>query len=100
MSDEDDYDIGERAVHEIQAFLLKAQSLPIGQTEKIAEEFRVDEMLAKSTPHRRKVYDAIADYFEHVAKERHKKARDAGDEDKEHGIGGAVKAIIDNFDDD
>lgn len=99
MSDDEDSEIGERAVGEIRAFLMKAQTLSVSNVEQIAEQFRVDAMLAKTTPRRRKIYDAVADYFEHVAEERHRKARDEGEDDDEEGLGKAIKAIADSFDD-
>ncbi len=100
MSDEEDSEVGERAVAEIQAFLLKAQSLSVNHVEQVAEQFRVDAMLAKTTPRRRKIYDAVADYFEHVAEERHRKAKENGEDDEEEGFGGAVKAIVESFEGD
>ena len=100
MTEDKDAEVGEHAVGELHVLLHKAQILPVHQVEAIAEEFQVDALLAKATPHRRKIYTAVAEYFGHVAKERRRKARDAGEEDGDSGIGGAVRAIIDNLDDD
>lgn len=96
MSKKNETDVGEHALSEIRVLLQKAQSLPIEQVEQIADQFRVDEMLAKATPHRRRVYIAVAEYFEHAAKVRHKKEHAGEGND----IGDAVRALIDNFDDD
>jgi len=96
MSKKNDSDVGEHALSEVRVLLQKAQSLPIEQVELIADHFRVDEMLAKATPHRRRVYVAVAEYFEHAAKTRRKNEHASGRND----IGDAVRALIDNFDED
>jgi hypothetical protein len=95
MIDDRDKDVAEWAVGEIQAFLAKAQSMGIENVTAIAEQFRVEAMLAKATPHRRHIFDAVADHFEHAAETRAAKAHKKGD-----GIGGVVRALIDSFDDD
>lgn len=102
MNDKQEQDIGEHALGEIQGFLAKAQTMPLLSVRDIAEQFRVQAMLSKTTPRRRKVFDAIADYYEH-AHETRAKAEHKKDEHKQNGddgIGGRVRAILDNFDSD
>lgn len=97
MNEHHEVDVGEHALGEVQAFLSKAQSLPTTAVKDIAEQLRVQAMLAKATPRRRKVFEALADYFEHTHEVRDKaeNTKDEGD-----GIGGAVRALLDNFDGD
>ncbi|MEH6754758.1 MAG: hypothetical protein V7788_11400 [Alphaproteobacteria bacterium] len=97
MNEHYESDVGEHALGEVQAFLSKAQSLPTASVKDIAEQLRVQEMLAKSTRRRKKVFEALADYFEH-AHEVRDKAENTKHEGE--GIGGAVRALLDNFDDD
>jgi hypothetical protein len=95
MTDKHEHDVGEHALGEIQAFLAKAQGMPLLSVKDIAEQFRVQAMLAKTTPRRRKMFDAIADYYEHAYEVRTKAEHKKDDDD---GIGGTVRAILDNFD--
>lgn len=95
MTDDNDSDIGERAVAEIKSFLAKAQSLGSDNVESIAEQLRVEAMLAKSTRLRRRVFEALAEYYEHAAEKRAEEDKDDGE-----GIGGVVRALVANLDDD
>ena len=95
MTDENDPDIGERAVAEINSFLAKAQSLGVDNVENIAGQMRVEAMLARTTKLRRRVYEALAEYYEHAAEARANEEKQDGD-----GIGGVVRALVENFDDD
>jgi chorismate synthase len=95
MTDKNDSDIGERAVAEINTFLRKSRSLSADNVRSIAEQLRVEAMLARTTRHRRRIFDALADYYEHAAEERAEEEKEDGD-----GIGGAVRALVENLEDD
>lgn len=97
MNERHEHNVGDHALVEIQAFLSKAQSMPIMAVKEIADQLRVQAMLAKTTPRRRRVFDALADYYEHTyeVREKAQHSHEEGD-----GIGGAVRALLDNFDDD
>ncbi|MBT5570078.1 MAG: hypothetical protein HOJ90_02560 [Alphaproteobacteria bacterium] len=97
MDDQQDSDVGEHALGEIQGFLVKAQSLSLESVKEIAEQFHVQAILAKATPRRRKIFEALGDYFEHAHETRTKAE---GRDDHEDGIGAAVRALLDNFDND
>lgn len=97
MNEHHELDIGEHALGEVQAFLTKAQSLPNTAVKEIADQLRVQTMLAKSTPHRKKVFAALADYFEYANQVRDK--AEHGEHEGE-GLGGAVRALLDSLDDD
>jgi hypothetical protein len=97
MNDHHEHNLGEHALGEVQAFLSKAQSMPLLAVKEIADQLRVQAMLARTTPRRRRVFDALADYYEHAHEVREKAAH--GNHEGE-GISGAVRALLDNFDDD
>jgi len=97
MDDQQDSDLGEHALHEVQGFLFKTQSMPIESVKEVAEQFHVQAILAKDTPRRRKIFESIADYFEHAYETRTKAE---GGSVHEGGIGVAVRALLDNFDSD
>lgn len=69
--------------------------MPIMAVKEIADQLRVQAMLAKTTTRRRRVFDALANYYEHTY-EVHEKAHHSHEEGD--GIGGAVRALLDNFD--
>ena len=71
--------------------------MPLLAVKEIADQLRVQAMLAKTTPRRRRVFDAMADYYEHTYDVREKAQHSHKEGD---GIGGAVRALLDNFDDD
>lgn len=85
----------ERTVAEVRNLIAKARAIDVADVEAIAEQLRVEAMLANTTRHRRRIFDALADHYEHVAGER--RAAEKHD-DPEAGIGGAVRAILENFD--
>ncbi len=95
MSKLDDEDAVDRAVRDLQRFLGKAKGLDTATVRAIADQFRADAALARTMRHHRHVYDAISGYFEHAADVRDKA-------DDEHGspIGDAVRALVENLDDD
>ena len=97
MNERHEHNVGEHALGEVQAFLSKAQSIPLLAVKEIADQLRVQAMLAKTTPRRRRVFDALADFYEHTYEVREKAQHTHEDVD---GIGGAVRALLDNFDDD
>jgi len=95
MPKQGDEDAVDRAVRNLQQFLDKAQWLDTATVRAIADQFRADAALARTMRHHRHVYDAIADYFEHAAD-----ARDKADDHHGNPIGDAVRALVDNLDDD
>jgi len=97
MNERHEHNMGEHALGEVQAFLSKAQSMSLPAVKEIADLLRVQAMLAKTTPRRRRVFDALADYYEHAHDVRDKAAHGHHEGD---GIGGAVRALLDNLDDD
>lgn len=96
MNEHHEHDVGEHALSEVQAFLSKAQSLPTAAVKEIAEQLRVQAMLAKTTPHRKKVFEALASHFEYAHHVRDKAEHDTHEGE---GLGGAVRALLDNLDD-
>lgn len=95
MSKQENEDAVDRAVRELQQFLDKAQGLDTATVRAIADQFRADAALARTMRHHRHVYDAIAGYFAHAAD-----FRDKTGEHARHPIGDAVRALVENFDDD
>jgi hypothetical protein len=88
-------DAVDRAVRELQQFLDKAQGLDTATVRAIADQFRADAALARTMRHHRHVYDAIAGYFAHAAD-----ARDKADDQHGSPIGDAVRALVENLEDD
>lgn len=95
MSKTDHLDAIDRAVRDLQQFLDKAQRLDTNAVRAISDQFRADAAVARTMRHHRHVYDAISDYFEHAAD-----ARDKADNQHGNPIGDAVRALVENFDDD
>ena len=95
MSKSDHLDAVDRAVRDLQLFLDKAQRLDTDAVRAIADQFRADAAVARTMRHHRHVYDAISNYFEHAAD-----ARDKDDDQHGHPIGDAVRALVENLDDD
>ena len=95
MPKQDNEDAVDRAVRDLQQFLDKAQGLDTATVRAIADQFRADAALARTMRHHRHVYDAISGYFEHAAAFR-------DNDDDQHGnpIGDAVRALVENLDDD
>ena len=95
MPKQDNEDAVDRAVRDLQQFLDKAQGLDTATVRAIADQFRADAALARTMRHHRHVYDAISGYFEHAAAFWDK-------DDDQHGnpIGDAVRALVENLDDD
>lgn len=95
MPKQNNEDAVDRAVRELQQFLDKAQGLDTATVRAIADQFRADAALARTMRRHRHVYDAISEYFEHAADVRDK-------DDERHGnpISDAVRALVDNLDDD
>lgn len=87
----------DRTVAEVRNLIAKARAIDVEDVEAIAEQLRVEAMLAHTTRHRRRIFDALADHYEHVAAERRAAEKD---DDPHAGIGGAVRAILDNLDAD
>lgn len=84
----------DRAVRDLHAFLEKSQHLEVPSVRAIADQFRAEAALARSMRHHRHVFDAVAEYFAHAAD-----ARDKAEPGHHHGIGDAVRALVENLDD-
>lgn len=95
MSEQSKEDAVDRAVLDLQRFLDKAQSFDTATVRAIADQFQAEAALVRSMRYRKHVYGAVAEYFEHAAHAREK-------DDDQHGnpIGDAVRALVENLDDD
>ena len=95
MAKQENEDAVDRAMRELQQFLDKAQGLDTATVRAIADQFRADAALARTMRHHRHVYDAISGYFEHAAD-----ARDKANDQHGSPIGDAVRALMENLDND
>lgn len=95
MSKTDNQDAVDRAVLDLQRFLNRAQDLDTATVRAIADQFQAEAALARSMRYRKHVYDAVADYFQHAADARDKESHEHGNP-----IGDAVRALVENLDND
>lgn len=94
MSKQENEDAIDRAVRDLQQFLEKAKGLDTTTVRAIADQFRADATLSRTIRHHRHVYEAISGYFEHAAD-----VRDKADDQRHSPIGDAVRALVENLDD-
>ena len=95
MAEQDNLDAVDRAVRDLQQLLDKAKGLDPATVRAIADQFRAEAALARTMRHHRNVYEAIAGYFEHAAG-----SRDKDQKTPDNPIGDAVRALVQNLDDD
>ncbi|MEP4378777.1 MAG: hypothetical protein ABJ215_15765 [Alphaproteobacteria bacterium] len=95
MAKQSNEDAVDRAVRDLQQLLDKSQHLDTATVRAIADQFRADAALARTMRQHRHVYDAISEYFEHAADYRDKENDTTGSP-----IGDAVRALVQNLDDD